>query len=77
MIKVIKKGIPYVLAIGVACVIMLFVNFANRYQMTPKHVYKVYLDGKSIGNIADKLDMIILKNKLIEMENKNVETKEK
>lgn len=30
-----------------------------------------------ICNIADKLDMIILKNKLIEMENKNVETKEK
>lgn len=57
MIKVIKKGIPYVLAIGVACVIMLFVNFANRYQMTPKHVYKVYLDGKSIGNIADKLEL--------------------
>ena len=57
MIKVIKKGIPYVLSIALACMIMLFVNFANRYQMTPKNVYKVYLDGKSIGNIADKQEL--------------------
>lgn len=57
MIKVIKKGIPYVLSIALACMIMLFVNFANRYQMTPKNVYKVYLDGKSIGNISDKKEL--------------------
>lgn len=54
MLKIIKKGITYLVAIILAVGIMFVVDFANRYQITPKEVYKVYLDGKAIGNINDK-----------------------
>lgn len=57
MFKVIKKGIPYVIATILSVAIMLVVNFANKYQISPKSVYKVYLDGKSIGNIKDKNEL--------------------
>lgn len=54
MFKLIKKGILYLMAIILAVGITSVVNFANRYQISPKEVYKVYLDGKVIGNINDK-----------------------
>lgn len=57
MINVIKKGLFYVVSVLVALLIMLFVNFANKYQLSPKEVYKVYLDGKVIGNINDKQEL--------------------
>lgn len=55
--KVIKTGLMYVFAIILAVVIVGFVNFANKYQLNPKEVYKVYLDGKEIGNITDKQEL--------------------
>ena len=57
MFKVIKKGIPYVIAIILSVAIMFVVNFANKYQIAPISIYKVYLDGKSIGNIKDKNEL--------------------
>lgn len=57
MMKVIKTGLIYVFAIALAFVIVMFVNFASRYQLTPKQVYKVYLDGKILGNINDKEEL--------------------
>lgn len=57
MINVIKKGIFYLISILVAVLIMSFVNFVNKYQLSPKEVYKVYLDGKVIGNIKDKQEL--------------------
>lgn len=57
MIKIIKKGLLYVLPVILAGVIMIFVEFSSRYQLTPQEIYKVYLDGKSIGNIADKQEL--------------------
>lgn len=55
--KVIKQGIIYILSFALAAVIMLFVNFADRYELNPKQVYKVYLDGKAIGNINNKKEL--------------------
>ena len=55
--KVIKQGIIYIFAMALAVGIMLVVNFADRYELNPKSVYKVYLDGKSIGNIKDKKEL--------------------
>ena len=52
--KVIKTGFMYIISIALAIAIVMFVNFANKYQLNPKEVYKVYLDGKEIGNISDK-----------------------
>lgn len=57
MFKLVKSVIPYLLAITIAVGIMTFVNFADRYQISPKEVYKVYLDGKVIGNINDKKEL--------------------
>ncbi len=57
MIKVIKTGLLYVFAVALAIGIVMVVNFADRYQIKPKEVYKVYLDGKSIGNINDKEEL--------------------
>ena len=57
MIKILKKGLLYTFSIALAVIIMVFAQFADRYQLTPKEVYKVYLDGKSIGNIADKQEL--------------------
>lgn len=57
MMKVIKTGLTYLLAILVSVAIVFFVNLANRYQLNPKEVYKVYLDGKSIGNVKDKQEL--------------------
>ena len=57
MINVIKKGIFYLISILVAVLIMSFVNFVNKYQLSPKEVYKVYLDGKVIGNVKDKEEL--------------------
>ena len=57
MIKVIKTGLTYLFAIALAVAIMFFVNFTQKYQLTPKEVYKVYLDGKVIGNIKDKQEL--------------------
>lgn len=55
--KVIKQGIIYTLSIALAITIMVFVNFADRYELTPKKVYKVYLDGKAVGNIKNKQEL--------------------
>lgn len=57
MIKVIKMGFLYIFAIALAVAIVIFVNFVNRYQLNPKEVYKVYLDGKELGNISDKEEL--------------------
>ena len=57
MSKVIKTGLTYIFAITFSIVIFMFVHFANRYQLNPKEVYKVYLDGKSIGNIKNKEEL--------------------
>lgn len=57
MIKVIKTGLTYLLAIAVSLAIVFFVNLANKYQLNPKEVYKVYLDGKSIGNVTNKQEL--------------------
>ena len=57
MMKVIKTGLIYIFAIALAVAIVMFVNFANRYQLNPKEVYKVYLDGKVLGNINDKEEL--------------------
>lgn len=55
--KVIKMGLIYIMSIALACGIMFFVNFAGRYSLNPKEVYKVYLDGKEVGNITDKKEL--------------------
>ena len=57
MFKVIKKGILYLFSILIAFAIVFFVNFSNKYSLSPKNVYKVYLDGKSIGNIKNKKEL--------------------
>lgn len=54
MMKVIKTGLTYIGAIAIALAIVLFVNFTSRYQLKPQEVYKVYLDGKELGNVKDK-----------------------
>lgn len=57
MIKVIKKGLLYLFSILAAFLIVTFVNFTDKYQLKPKEVYRVYLDGKVIGNIKDKQEL--------------------
>ncbi len=57
MIKVIKTGLTYIFAIAISAIIVFFVNFAHRYQLKPQEVYKVYLDGKVVGNINDKEEL--------------------
>ena len=54
MKKVIKNGVSYIGAIAIAVLITIFVNFSNRYEIEPKEIYKVYLDGKVVGNIKEK-----------------------
>ena len=53
----IKKGLIYIFAILLAVGIMYVVDFAHKYQLEPKDVYKVYLDGKAVGNIKDKEEL--------------------
>lgn len=57
MLKVIKTGLTYIFSIILALFIVLTVKFVNRYDLSPKKVYKVYLDGKAIGNIKDKKEL--------------------
>ena len=57
MMKAIKNGVIYIGAIIVAFLIMIFVNFSRKYELEPKEIYKVYLDGKVIGNINDKQEL--------------------
>ena len=57
MIKVIKQGLLYLFSLALAVAIMYFVNFTDKYELHPKDVYKVYLDGKVIGNIKDKQEL--------------------
>ena len=57
MMKIIKKGILYLFSIVLALAIIFFVNFSNKYQLSPKSVYKVYLDGNPIGNIKYKREL--------------------
>ena len=74
MMKVIKTGLIYLAAVTVSVLIVMFVNLAHRYQLEPKEVYKVYLDGKVVGNVKDKeelditsflkLDQFLSKNKI-------------
>lgn len=54
MNNVVKKGFLYLISVLVALGITLFVNVSNKYDLKPKEVYKVYLDGKVVGNIANK-----------------------
>lgn len=54
MMKVIKMGLTYIFSIVLSIAIVTFVNFANRYQLEPKEIYKVYLDGKEVGNVNNK-----------------------
>lgn len=55
--KIIKTGLLYLSALIVAIAIMMFVNFSSKYELKPKQVYKVYLDGKVMGNINDKQEL--------------------
>ena len=57
MMKVIKTGLVYLAAVLVSVLIVMFVNLAHRYQLEPKEVYKVYLDGKVVGNVKDKEEL--------------------
>ena len=57
MMKVIKTGLVYLAAVLVSVLIVMFVNLAHRYQLEPKEVYKVYLDGKVVGNVKDKKEL--------------------
>ena len=57
--KVIKTGLVYLVAVLVSVLIVMFVNLAHRYQLEPKEVYKVYLDGKVVGNVKDKEELEI------------------
>lgn len=57
MMKAIKSGLIYVSAVALSILIVMFVNFTNRYQLNPKEVYKVYLDGKEVGNVNDKEEL--------------------
>ena len=57
MFNVIKKGLFFALCVVVAGALVYFVNFSNRYQLSPKKVYTVYLDGKVVGNIEDKEEL--------------------
>lgn len=57
MMKVIKTGLTYIFAIALSCAIIIFVNFSDKFQLSPKNVYKVYLDGKEIGNVKDKNEL--------------------
>ena len=57
MLKWVKMGFIYLASLLLACVIIFFVNFTDRYSINPKEVYKVYLDGKEIGNIENKQDL--------------------
>lgn len=57
MMNVIKKGLLYSSAVIISILIMMYVDFANKMQISPKEVYKVYLDGKEIGNIKNKKEL--------------------
>lgn len=57
MLKNIKMGFIYLFAIVLAVAIMYVVDFADKYELSPKEVYKVYLDGKVIGNIKNKTEL--------------------
>lgn len=57
MIKVIKMGLLYLVSILIAFLIVSVVNFSTKYSIKPKDVYKVYLDGKVVGNINDKQEL--------------------
>lgn len=54
MFEIIKRGMLYVFAAILSVLIMFIVSLTSKYSIEPKSVYKVYLDGKSIGNINDK-----------------------
>ena len=70
MIEVIKKGIIYLLSVLVAGVIVYLTSITDKYQLTPKEVYRVYLDGEVIGNIKDKKGLKIKLNLEILKRNK-------
>ncbi len=57
MLKVIKTGLIYLCSVALAVAIVMLVKFTNNYGLNPKEVYKVYLDGKSVGNIANKQEL--------------------
>ena len=57
MFKVIKMGFIYVVSIALAGFLAFVINFADKIDLKPKDVYKVYLDGKQIGNINDKKEL--------------------
>ena len=57
MMKWVKMGFIYLCSIALAVAIVFFVNFASRYSLRPQKIYKVYLDGKAIGNISDKEEL--------------------
>ena len=57
MIKVIKTGLVYVFAVLLSVILVMVINFADKFQLEPKEVYKVYLDGKEVGNINDKQEL--------------------
>lgn len=71
MINKIKKGIPYFLAFIVSLIILLFFNYTDKYTFTPNEVYKVYLDGKSVGNIKSKEKL----ENYIDKDQKNIKKK--
>jgi len=54
MLSFIKKIIPYFFALVISFGIISFYHMYRVYGMEPKEVYRVYLDGKVIGNIKSK-----------------------
>ena len=57
MIKVIKMGLIYIFAVALSVALAMVINFAGKFNLQPKEVYKVYLDGKEVGNINDKKEL--------------------
>lgn len=54
MLSFIKKIIPYFFALIISFGIITFYHIYRVEGMEPKEVYRVYLDGKVIGNIKSK-----------------------
>lgn len=57
MLNIIKKGLFFIASVLLAGAIVYFVRFSDNYGLKPQEVYKVYLDGKVVGNIKDKQEL--------------------
>lgn len=55
--NVIKNIMIFILSCVLAFVIMIFTSVSDKFTLIPNEVYRVYLDGKVIGNIKDKTEL--------------------